>query len=126
MPKKNQEKRDSNLRPVGAEFDEDIEFDDEEIAPPTFDIAYGYDETDWEKTCVRCCGGCCLVFLAMLVFSWVVHSIPVATVTDVPPFAKSLLWLSIAHHTDSWKELQASVSPPPPAFGDGLGNFVDT
>ena len=84
-----------------------------------------YYESEWETTTVRCCGAFCCVFLGVLVLSWVVHAIPVSTITDIPPFARSMIWMSIAHHTDPWKEAQGSTSPPPPAFGDGLGNFPD-
>lgn len=84
-----------------------------------------YDETPFETTTVRCCGGFCCVFLSMLVLAWTVHAIPVATITDIPPFARSALWMSLAHHTDPWKQLQGGVSPPPPSFGDGIGNFPD-
>lgn len=84
-----------------------------------------YNETAFETTTVRCCGGVCCVFLSLLTLAWIVHAIPVSTITDIPPFARSALWMSLAHHTDPWKELQDNFSPPPPSFGDGLGNFPD-
>jgi hypothetical protein len=83
----------------------------------------GYEETDRERSCVKGCGVFWCLFLGMCVLSWIVHAIPVQTISDIPPFANSLLYLSIAHHTDQWKEAQNSVSPPPPMFGDGQGNF---
>ena len=43
------------------------------------------------------------MFMGLVIMAWVFHAIPVATVTDVPPFARSLIWMSIAHHTEPWK-----------------------
>jgi hypothetical protein len=91
---------------------------------PAFDpYLLNYDETECERSTVKACGTFCCVFLGLCALSWFVHAIPVQTITDTPPFANSLLYLSIAHHTDQWQDAQSSVSPPPPAFGDGQGNF---
>lgn len=84
-----------------------------------------YYEAEWETTTVRCCGAFVCVLLGVFVLSWIVHAIPVSTINDIPPFARSLIWMSLAHHTDAWKSMNGGVSPPPPAFGDGLGNFPD-
>ena len=102
-------------------------YDDEEaeLGGSSANVPEAYYEAEWETTTVRCCGACCCVFLGVLVLSWIIHAIPVSTVTDIPPFARSMIWMSIAHHTDAWKAQQGSISPPPPAFGDGLGNFPD-
>lgn len=91
---------------------------------PSFDSAsLGYEETDCERSTVRGCGTFCCVFLGLCALSWFVHAIPVRSITDTPPFANSMLYLSIAHHTNQWKDWQNDASPPPPAFGDGRGNF---
>ena len=94
-----------------------------EVGGPVDSDLLGYNETECERTTVKGCGTFCCVFLGLCVLSWVVHAIPVQSITDTPPFANSLLYLSVAHHTDQWKEAQRIVPPPPPAFGDGGGNF---
>lgn len=104
-----------------TEFDEESGFDGDNGTVPS-----AYEESEWETTTVRCCGAFACVLLGTLVLSWIVHAIPISTVTDIPPFARSMIWMSIAHHTDAWKAQQGSISPPPPAFGDGLGNFPDS
>lgn len=96
------------------------EFDDEE--EEFSKQAEGYRETACQTTAVKCCGSSCCVFLGLLIVAWVFHAIPVASITDAPAFARSLIWVSIAHHTDGWKEWQLAP-PPPPSFGDGRGNF---
>lgn len=88
-------------------------------------VTASYYESECETTAVRSCGACCCVLLGVLILSWVVHAIPVSTVTDIPPFARSMIWMSIAHHTEPWQAAKQGHSPPPPAFGDGLGNFPD-
>ena len=80
---------------------------------------YGYTETDCQRNTVRCCGSSCFVILGLLTIAWVFHAIPVATVTDAPAFARSLIWMSIAHHT--WADNPAPP-PPPLMFLDGNGN----
>lgn len=101
-------------------FEEDDEFAEEGGKAPE-----QYYESEFETTTVRCCGAFCCVILGVFALSWIVHAIPVSTVTDIPPFAKSMIWMSIAHHTDAWQQAQGAYSPPPPAFGDGLGHFPD-
>lgn len=83
----------------------------------------GYSETSFERSCVRCCGATTFVLVGLLVLSWVAHAIPIVSVNDAPSFARSLLWSSIAHHTKSYGEWKDAISPPPPSFGDGAGNF---
>ena len=92
-------------------------------SPPLDPYRLRYDETDCERSIVKGSGAFCCVFLGLCILSWIVHAIPVNTITDIPPFANSLLYSSISHHTDAWKEAQNTVSPPPPLFGDGRGNF---
>lgn len=101
-----------------------VEFYDDDVEVGG-DVPTAYEESEWETTTVRCCGAFACVLLGVLTLSWIVHAIPISTVTDIPPFARSMIWMSIAHHTDAWKAQQGSISPPPPAFGDGLGNFPD-
>ena len=107
------------------EYFDDVEYGEASGAGQSSDDLDGYNETSLETNTVRCCGGCLFVFLGILGLSWIVHAIPVATITDIPPFARSMLWMSIAHHTDAWQQAQNAFSPPPPAFGDGLGHFPD-
>lgn len=126
-------KRQATLRADGSEFGdasmdlEKLQYTDEEEGdylpgnPPE-----DYYESAFETTTVRCCGAGCCVLLGVLTLSWIIHAIPVSTITDIPPFARSMIWMSIAHHTDAWQTAQSAYSPPPPAFGDGLGNFPDS
>lgn len=108
------------------EMDDEFEYDDEESVTMTPKKApMEYDEKEVETATVRCCGAFLCILVLMLALTWVVHAIPVSTITDIPPFARSAIWMSIAHHTDAWQQRQSGTSPPPPAFGDGLGNFPD-
>lgn len=106
-------------------MDDEFEYDDEESITRRSRVPTEYDEKEFETTTVRCCGAFLCVLISMLALSWVIHAIPVSTITDIPPFARSVIWMSIAHHTDAWQQREGSISPPPPAFGDGLGNFPD-
>ena len=112
---------------IGANGDDEY-YDEEDgvgyEAGPS-QVPDAYEESAIETTCVRGCGACCMVFLGVCLLSWIVHAIPVSTVNDIPAFARSMIWMSIAHHTDAWREAQGLVSPPPPAFGDGQGHFPD-
>jgi hypothetical protein len=115
---------DSNVAAIEVKEGEMEEAMEEANQEPAFDSdLLKYDETDCERSTVNACGNLCFVFLGLCALSWFVHAIPVQTITDNPPFANSLLYLSIAHHTDQWQDAQNSVSPPPPSFGDGKGNF---
>ena len=95
-----------------------------EEKPP---IPEEYFESDCETQSVRNTGAIIWVVLGLCAVSWVFHSFPVMGTTDTPSFAKSLIWASIAHHTDAWQGAMASSSsPPPPSFGDGADNFPDS
>ena len=83
----------------------------------------GYKESDTQRACVRCCGATSFVLLGLLSLSWYAHSMPVVSVSDAPPFARSMLWAAIAHHTNAYEDWKSGISPPPPSFGDGKGNF---
>jgi len=84
-----------------------------------------YSESDCETQTVRNSGAIIWVVLGLCAVSWVFHAFPVMGTTDTPGFAKSLIWASIAHHTDAWQGAMASYPPPPPSFGDGADNFPD-
>ena len=86
----------------------------------------GYRETAREQNIVKCCGSGCFIFIGLLSLSWIFHALPVSNVSDIPPFARSLIWMSLAHHTGSWRDYRENVSPPPPSFGDGSGFFAPT
>ena len=115
-----------------AEFDEEYaqlenaQYEYDESPELNISVPEAYYESEYETTVVRCCGGGVCVLLGVLTLTWIIHAIPVATITDIPPFARSMLWMSLAHHTDAWRQSQGALSPPPPAFGDGLGHFPDT
>lgn len=86
-----------------------------------------YGEWWWEASCCQNFGGLLWVLLGLAAVSWVFHAFPVMGTTDTPSFARSLIWASIAHHTDAWKDaVYGNTSPPPPSFGDGGGNFPDS
>lgn len=89
---------------------------------PNFDTTV---ETRLERSSVNCVGACCFVLLGILGFSWAVYALPLSWVSDAPAFARNLIWLSIAHHTDQWQDHIDTLPPPPPSFGDGNGNFAD-
>jgi hypothetical protein len=89
-------------------------------AAPDYDAT---NETSFERTAVRCVGASCFVLLSTLAFVWAVHAAPLGWVSDAPSFARSLLWRSLAHHTDQYRDHFGNYPPPPPQFGDGRGNF---
>lgn len=69
-----------------------------------------------EKACVRQTGSCCFIFLALVAFTLVLSYVPISGVTDVPHYAKSIMYLSLGYHFDDVAQHLASISPPPPAF----------
>jgi hypothetical protein len=87
--------------------------------PPKFAST---QESELERGCVRCVGASCFVVFAFLTFTWIIHSIPLSWVSEAPAFARSLLWLSVAHNTPEWAEHYGALPPPPPQFLDGQGN----
>lgn len=90
-----------------------------EEAPGTFETT---QESELERTSVRCVGASCFVVLAFLLFTWLVHAVPLGWVSEAPAFARSLLFLSVSHNTPEWREHFATFPPPPPQFLDGRGN----
>lgn len=87
------------------------ESDDDEIAEQF--KASQYEETARERTIVRGCGVCCCVVAVLLSLTYAFAAFPIASVTDAPAFARTLLWLSVAHHTDAWREYRVDTLPPP-------------
>ena len=81
-------------------------------APGSF-RSNAYTETACERSVVRTCGVCGCVALVLLCTTWAFAAFPIASVTDAPPFARTLVWMSIAHHTTTWQEWQAASAPPP-------------
>lgn len=94
-----------------------------EEKPP---IPEEYFESDCETQTVRYSGAGLWVLLGLSAVSYLFHIFPVMGTTDTPTFARSLIWASIAHHTDAWQNTAGSSPPPPPSFGDGGGNFPDS
>jgi len=117
------------LKANGGDDDyfEDVEFagEDDGFETANTQPPDAYEESVGVTTTVRCCGAFCCVLMGVFALSWIVHAIPVATISDIPSFARSVIWMSIAHHTDAWRAQQGVVSPPPPMFGDGQGHFID-
>lgn len=81
------------------------------------DIEYGnYRENAVAVEAVKTCGACAWVFLGFVAFTVFVSYFPVSGVTEAPAYAKTLLYLSVAHHFDDVKDALGDVSPPPPSF----------
>ena len=72
-----------------------------------------YTEPACETQCVSCCGCCWCVVLGLLALTWVLHSIALTNDPDVPPFARTVMWMSLAYHTDAWRDWRAVASSPP-------------
>ena len=76
-----------------------------------------YTESKNFQSCAKCCGCSMWLFFGFCTIAWIFHAIRVpGAPSDAPPFSKTLIWLSIAHHTDAWQEWQESLPPPPPSF----------
>jgi hypothetical protein len=75
-----------------------------------------YTESGCETRAVSCIGVCLCLTLGLLVLAYFFNSLHVdnAEQENTPPFSKSLLWLSIAHHTDAWNDWKRENTPPPP------------
>lgn len=95
------------------------EGDGVEDLPGTFETT---QESDLERTSLRCVGASCFVVIAFVAFTSAIHAIPLGWVSEAPAFARSLLFLSVSHQTDEWAEHFATLPPPPPQFLDGSGN----
>lgn len=77
---------------------------------------YDQEIGGFEKSCVRQTGSCCWVFLGFVAFTVLVSYVPVSGVTDVPHYARTIMYLSLGYHFDDVAEHLASTSPPPPSF----------
>lgn len=76
-----------------------------------------YSENRWIQFGFRCLGSFCYVFLGLCIVSYVVHAIPLpGSFGSMPANAHSLLWASIVHHTDAYKNYKVAFPPPPPTF----------
>jgi hypothetical protein len=75
-------------------------------------------ETASERVFVRACGVTITLILGYCILTTVAHAVVATTGTDIPPFSRSLLWMSLAHHTNSWRMWRdAHLAPPsPPVF----------
>lgn len=107
------------------------------------DFPKKYYESTCFQCCTRACGRCWWMTLIFCVLAWVVHSMAWAEADpceetiqwnngddpcspDVrtarqahwdlaPAYSKTLLWMSLAHHTEPWDEhWNRGTSPPPP------------
>lgn len=94
--------------------------EEDELKP----IPEEYSESTCETQTVRYTGAVFWVFLGFCSVSLLIYTSPVLGVSDSPHFARTLLWGSIAHHTDTWQGDRPP--PPPPSFGDGAGNYPDS
>jgi len=81
------------------------------------DVPREYKEARCTQCGLRCCGAGCWVLLGLCIVAWVAHAISVeGSLADAPAFSKTLIWRSLAHHTDVWDDWERSISPPPPVF----------
>ena len=99
-----------------------MEDDDEESGKV---IPEEYNEGACVTQSVRNLGSFCWWFWCMCALSWLLHSFQLYPDSEAPAFASSLLYRSIAHHTDTWQDARASIAPSPPRFGDGRGGYPD-
>jgi hypothetical protein len=71
----------------------------------------------WEEEAARAAGACAWVGLGLLAFAAVVGYWPVAGVTDAPAYARTLLYMSVAHQfPDVQPALHAPAAPPQPPW----------
>jgi hypothetical protein len=75
-----------------------------------------YKENEYKIFAVRCIGTSCWVFSGLVVFFFLISNIQISGVTEVPSYAKTLMYLSLAHHMTDVNDAISSVSPPPPLF----------
>ncbi len=102
------------------EEEEGYKEDDEYAA----DYAENYDESRCQQFALDCCGRCVWLTFAFFLIAWIAHSFslpkPDQYSTEnwdlMPHFAKTLIWRSIAHHTEPWQEWHNSLPPPPPSY----------
>ena len=66
--------------------------------------------------CVRWAGAFCWVLLGLIAFSFLLAAVPVSGVSDVPAYARSIMYLSLGYHFDDVRAHLYDTSPPPPQF----------
>lgn len=70
-----------------------------------------------ETVCVRQWGALCWCCCGLVALSILVSTVPVSGVTDVPAYARTLLYLSVGWHFDDVSaRVSEQASPPPPSF----------
>jgi len=118
---------------------EDVDGKEEEV---TAEFPEEYNETKCFQCCTRTCGRCWWMTLIFCVLAWVVHAMAWAEADPceetiqwsngedpctpevrnaaqarwdlAPAYGKTLLWMSLAHHTEAWHEHWERGTPPPP------------
>ena len=80
-----------------------------------------YDEElgQFERCCVRQTGTCCWLILCIMAFVMLLSYVPVTGVTDVPEYARTIMYLSLGYHFDDVAmqlSAETETSPPPPVF----------
>ena len=99
------------------EYEDEEEGEGEEVDQP--EPPREYKEGKLLQCCLRCTGSGCWIVFGLCMVAWITHSISVegtSSISDAPAFSKTLIWRSLAHHTEEWSEWHDSVSPPPPGF----------
>lgn len=82
-----------------------------------FDSSSSYTEDPVKVAAVRSLGAWCWVILGVFGFmTLLVLWVPVEGVTDIPRYARSVLFLSLSHHLDDVQRVRGDISPPPPSF----------
>lgn len=81
------------------------------------ELGPSYTEDPVKAAVVRSLGAWCWVILGLVGFmTLMVVWVPVEGVTDVPRYARSVLFMSISHHLPEVQDALGSGSPPPPSF----------
>jgi len=55
-------------------------------------------------------------FLGLMAFVGALSWFPTSGVTDVPAYARTIMYYSLGYHFDDVQETLNSISPPPPSF----------
>ena len=76
------------------------------------ELAGGSDNTG----AVRAAGALCWVLSGLFVMAWALSTVEVSGVSDVPAYAKSLMYLSLSYHFDDYGAGVRISPPPPPSF----------
>lgn len=75
-----------------------------------------YTERACETYCVSCCGAFAVLVVGLCVFTYAIDAAHVGD--DGPSFSQTLLWRSLAFHTDAYADYltRSTPSPAPPRF----------